>query len=80
MHLPAGMDVARQLIGRKLLAQADFLSSKFADTTTTATTVAELADAASTAGDVDRLRQIEASGAALHWHSWAGRPECSPAG
>jgi CRISPR-associated endonuclease Cas1 len=75
--LPVGLDVARQLIGRKLLGQADLLASRFAETAT-ATTIAELADATSTACDVDELRQIEASAAALYWQRWAGRPECAP--
>jgi CRISPR-associated endonuclease Cas1 len=77
MDLPVGLDIARALIGRKLLAQASLLSSRLA-ASPTATTVAELADATSTACDVDEIRQIEASAAALYWQRWAGRPECAP--
>jgi CRISP-associated protein Cas1 len=75
--LPIGLEIARELIGRKLMAQADLLLSRL-DEMTTATTIAELADATSSASDVDELRQIEASAAALYWQSWAGRPECIP--
>jgi len=77
--LPVGLDIARELISRKLHAQADLLSTRFGDADADAAlTVAELAADACGAGDVDELRQIEASGAALYWQSWAGRPECEP--
>lgn len=74
---PVGLDLARQLIEAKIVGQARLLVSRFA-ADDEAATLLDLAEAVCAAGDVEEVRQIEASAAALYWQSWAGRPECAP--
>jgi CRISPR-associated endonuclease Cas1 len=74
---PVGLDIARWLLGRKLVAQAGVVASRF-DNHETACTIVDLAEAMGDAGTVEECRQIEASAAAGYFQSWNGRLECVP--
>ncbi len=72
-----GLDIARWIIAAKLTGQATILAQRFgADDA--AGTVADLVGALDFADDVDEVRQLEASAAALYFGAWTGRDECLP--
>ena len=75
--LPVGLDLARSLLDRKLAGQAQLLAARF-DEHEAACTIADLASACEGADQIDELRQLEASAAALYWQTWVWRPECTP--
>lgn len=77
LNQPLGLEIARSLIVRKLLGQADLLADRF-DDGETSETIRGLASACLEIDTVEGLRPIEATAAALYWQSWAGRPECEP--
>lgn len=74
---PVGLGIARLLIGAKLAGQARVLRARFGDTSG-ADTMDSLAAAVEVAADIEEVRQLEATGAALYWQRWAGRPEAVP--
>jgi CRISPR-associated protein Cas1 len=74
---PYGLDIARWLISRKVAGQGKVVLSRFGDEET-AETLGGLVLAIEGAGTIDEIRQLEATGAALYFGSWAGRPETVP--
>ncbi len=75
--LPVGVDLARSLLSRKLSGQAQLLAGRLGDHEA-ACTIADLASACEGVDQIDELRQLESSAAALYWQTWVGRPECIP--
>jgi CRISPR-associated endonuclease Cas1 len=75
--LPVGLDIARRLIAAKVAGQSRVAGTRF-DERTAADTLDALAAAAEVAGDLDEVRELEATAAALYWQTWAGRPETAP--
>jgi CRISPR-associated endonuclease Cas1 len=74
---PYGLDIARWLISRKVAGQGRVLIRCFGDEAS-AETLGELVLAIEEAATVDEIRQLEATGAALYFGAWSGRPETAP--
>jgi len=74
---PYGLDVARWLISRKLVGQGKLMLHRFTDADA-AETIGDLALGVEEASTIEKIRQLEASGAALYFGAWSGRPECEP--
>ena len=75
--LPVGLDLARWLIGEKVIGEAKVLTSRFgADEQ--ASTLLDLASALQGCETIEHVMQTEASAAALYWQSWVGRVEAVP--
>lgn len=70
---PVGLAVVRFLLGEKLRGQARNLAAMLRDETT-ASTLFDLADGIEATETVDEARQLEASGAAAYFATWAGHP------
>jgi CRISPR-associated endonuclease Cas1 len=77
VDLPIGLDLSRSLIKAKLRGQAQVLAERF-DGHDQAATIMDLAVACDGVSNLDELRQLEGTAAALYWQSWANRPECTP--
>lgn len=75
-----GLNIARDMLHRKLTGQAtvlDRLGTSLADTPPAASAAADvrrLIDALPDAATVDRLRLVEAAAALSYWGAWAGLP------
>lgn len=74
---PAGIAIARDLLRRKLLAQADtieILARHHSVDAEAGWAVRNLAEALAITSDIDGLRLIEASAAATYWGAWSTLP------
>ena len=65
----SGLKITRYLIGEKLRGQARVLGLRLGEDDA-ASTLAELLEAVESADSIEAVRQIEASGANLHWSCW----------
>jgi CRISPR-associated endonuclease Cas1 len=79
---PIGLDIARYLIGAKVLGQARLIDHYFPAAQLSllpgSVTLDQLVSAIETAGTIAEVRQLEACAAALYWGTWGDRPETSP--
>lgn len=75
--LPVGLDLARYLLQRKVVGQANIVGSRLHDGEA-ADMIGQLGEAIGGAESVDEARQLEASAAALYFGAWSGRRECAP--
>lgn len=76
-ELPAGLGIAQSLMAAKLNGQAALVRSRFSDVTA-ADTLESLAAAVEVADDIDEVRRLESTAAALYWQTWSARPATAP--
>lgn len=77
LNEPLGLDIARQLIVSKLEGQAELLTSRLSNDDA-ADTIRDVALACAEVANIEDLRPLEATAAALYWQNWVGRSECEP--
>lgn len=76
-QLGAGLEIAKELISRKLAGQGQIAHYKLRDPATAAE-IGQLRSAIATADSIPSLRRIEAQGAAAYWYAWRNLPVTFP--
>ena len=72
-----GLEIAKELISRKLAGQGQVAHYKLRDPAT-AKEIEQLRSAIATADSIPSLRRIEAQGAAAYWYAWRNLPITFP--